>query len=299
MDMPQATSTEQAAEETPRALLRTSHSALSDFLSCPEKFRQGRILKRPDTPAWWSVGGTAVHSTTEEFDRWYLTAPTMDIVENFPWEDRFGEIFAREMTALRERTGIPWEDWRAAGEKNARRTTEDREFWLKNGPGYARNWGLWRAQNPDWSVWGTPSREPAIELELDAQLFGVAVKAYLDRVLVNDRGELLVADLKAGSSTPDTLDQLLVYRALLAEVHGVQADLGGFFNARKGDLYKERLDVEDVTDTAERFAMFMAQAEAGEYLARPGEQCAFRCSYATHCNAAKRLTGFWKKKAGI
>ncbi|WP_344235478.1 PD-(D/E)XK nuclease family protein [Actinocorallia libanotica] len=298
--MPQATSNGEA-EQKPSALLRTSHSALSDFLSCPEKFRQSRILKRKETPAWWSAGGTAVHSVTEEFDRWYLTAPSPEAVEGFSWEGSFKGFFDRQVEETQEKTGVATSEWRAAGASNARRVTEDEAFWRANGPQYAKNWALWRAQNPQWSIWGTPSREPAIELEFNLEDFGGAgLRAYVDRVMVNEAGEVAVIDLKAGSSAPDLLDQLLIYAGCMEIEYGVRPTLGAFFNCRKGDkVYLERLDVEHVTDTMERVSTFITQADAGEYLARPGEQCAFRCGYAAHCSSAQRLTSFWRKKAGL
>jgi len=285
----------------PPALLRTSHSALSDFLDCPEKFRQSRILRRPETPAWWSVGGTAVHSATEEFDRWYLTAPSREAVEGFPWEGCFKGFFDRQIKETQEETGVPTSEWRAAGGKSTRKPTEDEAFWRANGPQYARNWALWRSQNPQWSVWTTPDGEPAIELEFNiADFGGVGLKAVIDRVMVNTAEELAVHDLKAGSSTPDLLDQHLIYAGCMELKYGIRPPLGAFFNCRKGGpVYMERLDVEHVTDTMERVSTFITQAQAGEYLARPGERCAYRCGYAQYCSAARRLTSFWRQKAGL
>lgn len=298
--MPQTTTSEGAPADKPSALLRTSHSALEKFLSCPEKFRQHYILRRKETPAWWSAGGTAVHSATEEFDRWHLETPTAEQVEKFPWGETFTRIFDKEVAETEAKTGVPTSEWRAAKENNARFPTEDEAFWRANGPQYAKNWALWRSRNPQWQIWGTPSRVPAIELEFNiADFGGVGLRAFLDRAMVNEAGEVAVIDLKAGSSTPDLLDQPLIYAGCMEIEFGVRPQLGAFFNCRKGVLGMERLDVEHVTDTMQRVQTFMTQADAGEYLARPGEQCAFRCGYAQHCESAQRLTSFWKKKAGI
>jgi hypothetical protein len=46
-----------------------SYSALSDWLSCGKLYQLKRMLGLPDRPAWWNVGGHAVHSATEAFDR--------------------------------------------------------------------------------------------------------------------------------------------------------------------------------------------------------------------------------------
>lgn len=46
-----------------------SYSALSDWLRCGKLFELKRRVGLPERPAWWNVGGKAVHSATEQFDR--------------------------------------------------------------------------------------------------------------------------------------------------------------------------------------------------------------------------------------
>lgn len=46
-----------------------SYSQLSDWLRCGKRYQLARILGLPETPAWWNVGGHAVHSATEAYDR--------------------------------------------------------------------------------------------------------------------------------------------------------------------------------------------------------------------------------------
>lgn len=46
-----------------------SYSALNDYLGCPKYFQLKRLIGLPDRPSWWNVGGHAVHSATEAFDR--------------------------------------------------------------------------------------------------------------------------------------------------------------------------------------------------------------------------------------
>lgn len=46
-----------------------SYSALSDYLQCPKLYQLKRLLGLPEVPAWWQVGGKAVHSATEAYDR--------------------------------------------------------------------------------------------------------------------------------------------------------------------------------------------------------------------------------------
>lgn len=51
-----------------------SYSALSDWLRCGKYFQLKRLLRFPEKPAWWNVGGHAVHSATEAHDRMVYAA---------------------------------------------------------------------------------------------------------------------------------------------------------------------------------------------------------------------------------
>jgi hypothetical protein len=46
-----------------------SYSQLETFLSCGEKYRLSRIVGVPEEPAWYLIGGSAVHEATEAYDR--------------------------------------------------------------------------------------------------------------------------------------------------------------------------------------------------------------------------------------
>lgn len=51
-----------------------SYSAINDYLSCGKYFQLKRLLGLAEKPAWWNVGGHAVHSATEAYDRQLYTA---------------------------------------------------------------------------------------------------------------------------------------------------------------------------------------------------------------------------------
>lgn len=46
-----------------------SYSQFDTFLSCGEKYRLTKIVEVPEKPAWFLIGGTAVHEATEVYDR--------------------------------------------------------------------------------------------------------------------------------------------------------------------------------------------------------------------------------------
>lgn len=55
-------------DETP-ATTHVSYSSLSDWLRCGKMFQLKRLCGLPERPAWWNIGGSAVHTATEQYDR--------------------------------------------------------------------------------------------------------------------------------------------------------------------------------------------------------------------------------------
>jgi len=50
-------------------LEHVSYSSLSAFMECGKKWQLRYRVGLPDRPAWWNIGGHAVHSATEQIDR--------------------------------------------------------------------------------------------------------------------------------------------------------------------------------------------------------------------------------------
>jgi hypothetical protein len=46
-----------------------SYSQYETYLSCGEKYRLSRIEQVPEQPAWYLIGGSAVHEATEAYDK--------------------------------------------------------------------------------------------------------------------------------------------------------------------------------------------------------------------------------------
>lgn len=55
--------------EFPDAPVSRSYSSFTSWLSCGKSWQLARVVKVPETPAWYLVGGSAVHSATEAEDR--------------------------------------------------------------------------------------------------------------------------------------------------------------------------------------------------------------------------------------
>lgn len=58
-----------AAENAAAKVAHVSYSAVNDWLQCGKYYQLKRILNLPEKPAWWNVGGHAVHAATEAYDR--------------------------------------------------------------------------------------------------------------------------------------------------------------------------------------------------------------------------------------
>jgi hypothetical protein len=49
-----------------------SYSAYTDYRDCGKYYQLKRLMSLPEQPAWWNVGGSAVHAATEAFDHYFF-----------------------------------------------------------------------------------------------------------------------------------------------------------------------------------------------------------------------------------
>ncbi len=67
-----------------------SHSAYSQFLRCGLQYKYERIDKVPAPPAWYFIGGRAVHLATERMDAAGTWPYAADQLKEF-WEAAFDQ----------------------------------------------------------------------------------------------------------------------------------------------------------------------------------------------------------------
>ena len=203
-----------------------SHSALNTWLSCGWQFYLSRIQKVPEAPSYWLAGGKSVHESTELFDRlYYGTEKIFDPTTAFTeaWERNFKDAD----------NGM---EWRAGGRATkAYPNKEDASWWLEAGPKMVDFWTQFR-NDSGFTMWQTPDGQPAIETELNQEVGGVPIKAFLDRLMVAPTGELVIVDIKTSSKEPVSLTQLGIYAILVEKTFGVRPSLGSYFMARTGEL---------------------------------------------------------------
>ena len=203
-----------------------SHSALNTWLSCGWQFYLSRIQKVPEAPSYWLAGGKSVHESTELFDRlYYGTEKIFDPTTAFneAWERNYKDAD----------NGM---EWRAGGRATkAYPNKEDASWWLEAGPKMVDFWTQFR-NDSGFTMWQTPDGQPAIETELNQEVGGVPIKAFLDRLMVAPTGELVIVDIKTSSKEPASLTQLGIYAILVEKTFGVRPSLGSYFMARTGEL---------------------------------------------------------------
>jgi hypothetical protein len=170
---------------------------------------------------------------------------------------------------------------RASAKYGGKRNTD---WWLDNGPQMVQDWIDWRAE----TGWAIPAigGQPAVEIELRFTLpnMDMQVLAYIDRVFVLPTGELAIVDLKTGR-TPETAEQLGLYRVGLGLVHGLWIDWGYWWSPGKG--HGQPIDL--TPWTPERFSILFNNAvngiNAGYFNPNPANSCKNWCGVARHCAA--------------
>ncbi len=69
----------EAVEEEPLFPEHMSPSSINSILTCGEKFRLEKVKRVPSRPMWAGIGGSVVHTLTEELDReWFARLKGME-----------------------------------------------------------------------------------------------------------------------------------------------------------------------------------------------------------------------------
>lgn len=129
-------------------------------------------------------------------------------------EQEFRKAWDEELAdAQRRSPSFKPEDYTATGRAAAKYGGKrNADWWLDNGPGMVQDWIDWR-RSSGWTLIDIANR-PAVEVALNFQLPGLdmPIQAYIDRVFATPAGEPVVVDIKTGSRTPETPEQLGLYR---------------------------------------------------------------------------------------
>jgi len=246
-----------------------SHSAINNYLRCGKAYELGKLGVQ-ESPAWWLLGGSAVHKATEWIDKGeWDDAPEMAFHKAF-----YDEIIRTEQS-FPDRN-----EWRKAG-YGAR--AQGYEHWLEQGPRYVKQWASHGALFSE------------VEYDVSTTLpSGIKIKAYVDRVEVSPEG-VDVIDLKTGSTRPDSDQQLGIYSVLT--LHKLNQDtkytvpdmrvghqLHGAYNYMFKDDEFYEMDVSNWTlETVDEIAKeWYNGISSGVFLPNRGKQCG-TCGVARAC----------------
>lgn len=250
-----------------------SHSALNNYIRCGKAYELGKLGVK-ESPAWWLLGGSAVHKATEWIDKG-------------EWDDApeiaFYEAFNQEIDKTIETHPYP-EQWRKAG-YGAR--AQGYDHWMQQGPRYVKQWAdrgfLW----------------DEIELDVSTTLpSGIKVRAYPDRMQLDRSTQTWsIVDLKTGSTRPESDQQLGIYIVLFKlwlarqtkyTSPSFQGPFGGWSFTAHNYMFKDdefyEMDVSNWTlETVDEMAQeWYRGLESGIFLPNRGKQCG-SCGFSAAC----------------
>ena len=225
-----------------------SYSQVTSYLSCPKSYQLARIVRVPETPAWYLAAGSAVHACLEAITK----DPKQRGESLLPL---WATSFAEEIESLENRGEVKRTEWRTGGRKTKDRpNAEDYGFWIDEGLRQIQVFSQWFDDRiaEGWSV-PTFAGNLACEIELNVDFGDVRIKGYADLIMELPSGELMVIDHKTGARTPDTFQQLALYAFAMEKLSLPTPSLGAFFMTRKGELSIpttfRQTDLDSLTDT--------------------------------------------------
>lgn len=258
--------------ETPALTLGRALSAsrANDFMQCPLLYRYRVVEHLPEPPSAAAVKGTLVHAVLEDlFAR--------------PAEQRTADT-ARGM--LRPR----WERLRAESDTAAELFGSDRaaelEPWLSEAEALLDTY--FEVEDP--ARLEPAARELYVETSLPG---GLTVRGYIDRVDVNDVGDVRVVDYKTGRCPKPqyegkALFQMRFYALLLWHTRGVLPRLLQLIYLKDGRLLRFAPTQDDVTATERKvealWAAIEQAADTGDWRPRTSPLCGW-CSFRSLCPA--------------
>lgn len=221
-----------------------SYSQASSFAECGIRYALGDL----ETPAWWNVGGTALHYACEWLNRETFMAQNATADPTYTLPDATGHVIETLWTnclnralseAIAEHPTVSPDRWRAA-----KKGAEGYDWWRTNGVDMVRRWiaRLAWLYDQGWTI-ATLDGKPAIEYDAPmwinvptAQGRRIKVDNILDLVMVRD-DTFLIVDFKSGASAPDSTAQLGQYAHALAQVlTDKELIFGAYWLARTDEL---------------------------------------------------------------
>lgn len=279
---------------TPTLPEHISHSQLSTWLECGKRYYFEKVSRLPQTPAWWFVGGSALHSASEWVCENYELHGASFFDQQATLVAKAREALDTELADRLTTTDVPIDQWSAASVPKEERDQwphgQNYDWWFENIPLMLQRWLDFRIST-DWKLAYYEDDEfgltPAIELGLTVPFSPNTppVQMHIDRVFVKPDGTYIPVDLKAGKTKIQSPLQLGIYRAGIQQELGWPAATGVNWYARDGRLGWEfglhQYTPAYVGRLAEQFWLAVSNSV---FLPNTSYNCK-RCPFADHCIA--------------
>ncbi len=244
-----------------------SPSRASDFMNCPLLYRFRVVDRLPSAPSPAAARGTLVHAVLERlFD--------------LPREER-------TLDAAQALVGPQW-DRLVAGEPELAGVLDT------NGDGVADEWfGQAGRLVESWFALEDPQRlEPAErELYVEAEIDGLLLRGYVDRLDVAPDGSMRVVDYKTGRSPSELFErkalfQMKFYALVLWRMRGQIPAMLQLVYLGNGELVRYQPDEADLVATERKITALWAAIEraatTSDWRPRPSRLCEW-CDYRGFC----------------
>jgi len=255
-----------------------SHSQVSGYLRCSKQFELERISQYPAPPAWYFIGGTAVHNATEAMDRIdpIPIAYSPEEIAKF-WSDAYeAEIEAQFLTWPAD------EEWLKFGRKGSE---QGHAYWFDRGLEAVNAYWAWRLAHPEFLL-------ESIEERFDVVIDGIQFTGRIDRVFQTPKGRIIV-DLKTGTRRPESGLQLALYRMGYELSHGLpeghSGASGGWFMTKDGELHFEPIAPFTNRVLSGILKAYLAGVRQDVFLPNVGPAC-FSCAMKQACAAVSGPT---------
>lgn len=257
-------------------MTHVSHSQMTQWLRCGKAYELNRIKQAPRVPAVWLASGVALHEVIDLLNRESVTGETIDI--KVEWDKAYSQI----LESIESDTGVARDQWKRAGRQSKDKPNkEDALWWGIEGYNELIAYRRWLSTS-GYKV-AVHEGEPLSEFETTATFGDVTVKGYLDAVMIDPTGKMLVMDAKSGTRVPTSQIQLALYATCLKKNLGLDIAEGGFFMTRTG-LLTDTFDLSKFTDQyfASVFSGLSRAVSEEIFLPNPGDAC-FTCDVRDSC----------------
>lgn len=261
-----------------------SYSQVSSMQRCGLQWLLERGFKVPQIPSWARVGGSAVHSATEQWD--------LDAINNGTWDTSldaavayFEAAFENEITETMKNEESPdTSSWRPTGRATKEwPNRKDEAWWRANGPLHVAAWARWRT-NSGLEI-AFVGDHIGVEVPGEIEVAGVPVRFYVDRVFQAADRSLLAVDIKTGDRAPDDDTQLGVYAYCLEKQYGVRVRWGAYWMGKTGSTgISYDLDTWPAARVEHMFTSTRTMQRLGIFLPKVTNMCS-GCGVIDYCAA--------------